>query len=173
MTTEKRRQEIIDILKQSEAPIKGTVLASKLDVSRQVIVQDIAILRAAGVDVLATSSGYIILKQEKNKILKTLVTKHFDIEQVEDELMTIINNGGKVIDVVVNHSVYGDMRGLLNLNCKADVDKFLEEIKNGKVEFLSSLTGGVHIHTIEVPSHDSFIKIKNQLKEKEYLVKNL
>lgn len=170
MTTEERRQEIIDILKCSDQPIKGTVLANGFDVSRQVIVQDIAILRAEGVIILATPTGYMIPKQEKGKILKTLVTKHFDIEQVEDELMTIINNGGRVVDVVVNHSVYGDMKGILNLSCKTEVDNFLEEIKSGKAEFLSSLTGGIHIHTIEVPNHDSFIKIKNELKEKGYLV---
>ncbi len=171
MTTDERRRVLIEILNGSKEPIKGTELANKLEVSRQAIVQDIAILRAEGMDILASPTGYMIPRYENTKILKTLVTKHFEIEQVEDELMTIINNGGKVIDVIVNHSVYGDMRGLLNLSCKAEVDVFLEEIRSGRSNFLSTLTGGVHIHTIEVPSHDIYIKIKEQLKEKGYLAK--
>lgn len=173
MGTEGRREKIIEILKSSNEPIKGTVLASNFDVSRQVIVQDIAILRAEGVDILATSMGYMLPNQEKSKMLKTIVTRHFEIDQVEDELMTIINNGGKVIDVLVNHPIYGKMRGVLNLSCKVEVEEFLKVIESGESDFLSNLTGGVHIHTIEVPSNDTYIKIKNQLKEKGYLVKYL
>lgn len=173
MTTDERREEILNTLKISGNPIKGLELAKKFDVSRQVIVQDIAILRAEGIEIIATPIGYVVPKVRNNRIIKTLVTKHSNIEQVEDELMIIINNGGRIIDVVVSHSVYGDMRGELNLSCKSDVDKFLKDIENGDSELLSSLTGGVHIHTIEVPNNDSFLTIKNELDERGYIVKNV
>lgn len=169
MTTDERREYLIKILSDSEKPVKGTDLAKELDVSRQAIVQDIAILRARGVDILATPIGYMIAKYESGKIFKTLVTKHFEIENAEEELMIMVDNGAKVIDVVVNHPIYGDMRGVLNLSCRLDVDNFIKSVKDGKVEFLSSLTDGVHIHTIEVENEESFIRIKNKLKEKGYL----
>lgn len=170
MTTEERRQEVMNVLKASKDPIKGTSLAKKFDVSRQVIVQDIAILRAEGFDVLATPTGYMVPKHNKEKILKTVVTKHFDVQEVEEELMIMIDNGATVVDVIVDHPIYGDVQGILNLNYKYEVDDFLDKIKSGKIEFLSSLTEGVHVHTIEVPTEQSFINIKEKLKEKGYLV---
>ena len=170
VTTEERRQEIMSILKVSDNPIKGTKLAKKFDVSRQVIVQDVAILRAEGFNVLATPTGYMMPKYNNNKILKTIVTIHLDIEEVEEELMIMINNGATVLDVIVDHPIYGDVQGILNLNYKYEVDDFLDKIRSGKIEFLSSLTEGVHVHTIEVPNDESFIKIKAKLKEAGYLV---
>lgn len=170
MNTEQRRQEIMNLLKISQDPVKGTSLAEEFKVSRQVIVQDIAILRAEGFDVLATPTGYMIPKYDKGKILKSIVTKHFNIEEVKDELMIMIDNGATVIDVVVDHPIYGDVQGILNLSYKHQVDKFLDKIRSGKIEFLSSLTEGVHVHTLEVPNEESFIAIREKLKEKGYLV---
>lgn len=170
MNTEERRKEVMNLLKVSEDPIKGTSLAEKFKVSRQVIVQDIAILRAEGFDVLATPTGYMTPKIDKEKILRTIVTKHFNIEEVQDELMTMIDNGATVVDVVVDHPIYGDVQGTLNLSYKYQVDKFLDKIRSGKIEFLSSLTEGVHVHTLEVQNEESFITIKDKLKQKGYLV---
>lgn len=170
MTTGERRKEIMKILKSSEDPIKGTELAKRFDVSRQVIVQDIALLRAEGSDVLATSMGYMVTKHYEGKILKTVLTKHFNLEEVRVELMTMVNNGATVVDVVVDHPVYGDVQGFLNVSNKSHVDKFIDKVESGNTEFLSSLTEGVHIHTIAVPDEESFIKIKEELKEKGLLV---
>lgn len=170
MTPEARREQIMEILKCSDKAVKGSVLSDKFDVSRQVIVQDIALLRAEGFEVLATSKGYVIPKFDRGKILKTIVTKHFSVEEVQEELMIMINNGAAIIDVVVSHPLYGDMRGVLDLHYKIEVDKFLEEVKEGRAEFLSSLTDGIHIHTIEVPSEESYEKIKDELRERGFLV---
>ena len=170
MTPEIRREKIMEILKSEDKAVKGSILSDKFDVSRQVIVQDIALLRAEGFEVLATSKGYVIPKFDKRKILKTVVTRHFSVDEVKEELMIMIDNGATIIDVVVNHPLYGDMRGVLDLNYKGEVDKFLEEVKEGRVEFLSSLTDGIHIHTIEVPNEESFLKIKDQLRTCGYLV---
>lgn len=170
MTPELRREEIMKILKNTEVAIKGSAFSEQFGVSRQVIVQDIALLRAEGLEVLATSKGYVIPKFYKGKLLKTVVTKHFSLDEVKKELMIMIDNGAAIIDVVVNHPLYGDMRGVLDLSYKGEVDKFLEEVGSGRVEFLSSLTDGIHVHTIEVPSEESFDKIKEQLRECGYLV---
>lgn len=173
MTTEERRKEIMSILKYSKDPIKGTKLSDRLDVSRQVIVQDIAILRAKGYDILATPIGYVIPRYNKERILKTIVTKHFNTREVKEELMIIVNNGGTIIDVLVDHPIYGDVQGVLNISCKKDVDSFIKRVEDGNVEFLSALTDGVHIHTIEVTDEESFKTIEKELKEKGYLVEEL
>lgn len=173
MTTEERRKEIISILKSSTEPIKGTKLSKKLDVSRQVIVQDIAILRAKGYDILATPVGYVIPRYNEDRILKTIVTRHLTTSEVEEELMIIVNNGAAIIDVLVDHPIYGDVQGVLNISCKRDVDNFIKRVKDGNVEFLSALTDGVHIHTIEVADEESFKTIEKELKEKGYLVEEL
>ena len=170
MNTEERREEIINILDSFKDPIKGTKLSEKLDVSRQVIVQDIAILRAEGYDILATPIGYIIPKYDTGKILKTVVTRHHNVKEVNEELMIMVDNGARVIDVIVEHPIYGEVQGVLNISCKKDVDAFVERIKNGKIEFLSALTGGEHIHTIEVSDEESFKAIESELKKEGYLV---
>lgn len=173
MTTEERRKEIMSILKSSKDPIKGTKLSDRLDVSRQVIVQDIAILRAKGYDILATPVGYVIPRYNEERILKTIVTKHFNTREVKEELMIIVNNGATIIDVLVDHPIYGDVQGVLNISCKKDVDSFIKRVEDGNVEFLSALTDGVHIHTIEVTDEESFKTIEKELKEKGYLVEEL
>ncbi|AFS77104.1 3H domain-containing protein [Gottschalkia acidurici 9a] len=160
MATEERRREISNILISTDKPIKGTELASRFDVSRQVIVQDIALLRAEGFDVIATPQGYIVPKYNNNKILKTIVSKHFSIDEVEDELVTMVDYGAKIVDVIVEHPIYGEMRGILDIGYKDEVNEFLKEVKNGNAEFLSTLTDGIHIHTIEVPNEESFAKLK-------------
>ena len=54
-----RREEIMKMLVESSRAIKGTELASLFNVTRQIIVKDIAILRAAGNNIIATPDGYI------------------------------------------------------------------------------------------------------------------
>lgn len=171
MNTETRRVEIINILESLEEPIKGTEFSERLDVSRQVIVQDIAILRAEGHDILATPVGYVIPKYNTDKLFKTVVTRHHNSEQVREELMIMVDNGATVVDVIVEHPIYGEVQGVLNISCKKDVDAFLEKVENGKIEFLAGLTDGVHIHTIEVKDEESFEAIERELQEKGYLVK--
>ena len=46
MEGDERRQFILKLLAGSESPLSGTEIAGKCGVSRQIIVQDIALLRA-------------------------------------------------------------------------------------------------------------------------------
>lgn len=167
-----RRKEIINILKKSEDPVKGTDLSEALQVSRQVIVQDIAILRARGESILATPQGYLMPKSyEKRKLTKTIACTHENNQQLEEELRTIVDLGGKIIDVIVEHPLYGEIKSQLQIGSRHDLSMFMENLKLTNAEPLSSLTGGVHLHTIEVDNEDTFRRIKKALSEKKYLIK--
>ena len=172
MDAGERRQEIINILNKSKDPVKGTELSEKLQVSRQVIVQDIAILRAKGENIFATPQGYLMPRiYEKDRLIKTIVCNHKNNEELEDELRTIVDLGGKVIDVIVEHPLYGEIKSQLQIGSRHDLMLFMDNLKTTKAEPLSSLTDGVHLHTIEVNSEEIFHKIKEALSKKKYLIK--
>ncbi len=171
MDSEQRREAIIQVLKNKDHPIKGTEFANMFSVSRQVIVQDIAILRAKGEEIYATPQGYMIVsKNTKEKIFKTIMCKHNSYEEIEDELKIIIDLGGKVIDVIVDHPIYSEIKIPLMLKSRAEIDEFVNSLNREKAEPLSSLTEGVHIHTIEVPDIKIFDRILLELEKKGYLI---
>ena len=172
MDANERREMILSILKASEGPIKGTDLSEQLEVTRQVIVQDVAILRARGEDILATPQGYLIPQYYgKKKIIKTIACIHKNNDEIEDELSTIVDLGGKVLDVVVEHPLYGEIKSQLQIGSRHDLREFMDNLNKKKAEPLSSLTGGVHIHTIEVEDESTINRIKDVLSKKNYLIK--
>ena len=75
MTGSKRREELINTIKSSTSPISGKTLAQLYDVSRQVIVQDIALLRTAGYDIISTNRGYILMLRIQLQEYLKLVTQ--------------------------------------------------------------------------------------------------
>lgn len=167
--SENRRKAIIKKLSGSGEPVTGGELADQFQVSRQVIVQDIAILRASGVNVLATSNGYMLpQKQALGRIVKTFISKHTGFERMREELLIIVDYGGKIIDVTVEHPIYGEIVGNLHLSTREEVESFLDRIRVLDALPLSVLTQGEHIHTIEVPSEKVFQLIMNELIEKGY-----
>lgn len=171
MDSEQRREKIVKVLKNKEQPIKGTDLSKMFSVTRQVIVQDIAILRAKGEEIIATPQGYMIAtKVTKEKILKTIVCKHKGYDEIDDELKSIIDMGGKVIDVIVDHPTYNEIKIPLMLSSRIEIDEFVDSLREENAEPLSSLTEGIHIHTIEVPSIKIYQKICKELKNKGYLI---
>ncbi len=172
MDTKERRKAILEILNSLEKPVKGTEIAEKFGVSRQVIVQDVAVLRAKGEDILATPRGYLIPKAyESNKIIRTIVCKHDNDKEIEEELDIILSYGGKIIDVSVEHPLYGEIKSQLQISSRYDLNEFMVNLKKYKAEALSSLTDGIHIHKIEVDNEEMLIKIKEKLLEKKYLIK--
>lgn len=172
MDANERRELILNFLNNTVEPIKGTELSEKLKVSRQIIVQDIALLRAKGKNIIATPQGYILpKKQEKTSILKTIACNHKGNDAMEDELMTIVDLGGKIIDVIVEHPIYGEIKSQLQISSRYDLKIFMDNIKTTKSEPLSSLTGGVHLHTIEVEDEKMYEMIIQKLLEKNHLIK--
>lgn len=163
---------ILSILKNSDGPIKGTDLSDRLEVSRQVIVQDVAILRARGESIFATPQGYLIPQiYGKKKLVKTIVCTHKNNEEIEEELRIIVDLGGKVLDVIVEHPLYGEIKSQLQIASRHDLRQFIDNLNQTKAEPLSSLTDGIHIHTIEVDDEETLNLIKEKLLEKKYLIK--
>lgn len=169
MEGQERREKLIDILKNRKEPISGSVLSKQLEVSRQVIVQDIALLRAVNKNILSTTKGYILYYQEKQKVNRCFLMKH-TTDQIEDELCTIVDNGGKVLDVIVAHDIYGEISTDLIIDTRQDVYDFVNKVKTKNVQPLKELTDGVHLHTVEANSEEILDRIETALKEKNYLL---
>ena len=158
MKAEERRQIIAQTLTADKA-ISATALAGKFSVSRQIIVGDIALLRAAGMDIVATPRGYKL--GESSGLLRTVATIHTK-EQVEQELLTIVDNGCTVIDVIVDHPIYGQLTGPLQSASRYEVGQFIERCRNA--EPLSRLTDGIHLHTLLCPDEAAFERTKSALR---------
>lgn len=170
MEAKERRRVLLEKLRGAKEPLTGTWLAKELGVSRQVIVGDFAILRAAGNVVYATPQGYIVPQVENTKTIKaTLACKH-GRDGLEQELAIIIDHGGKVLDVIVEHSLYGELKANLMLASRHQLAEFLHNLDDSKAEQLSSITAGVHLHTIEVPNEEVLSNIKEELKLKGILM---
>jgi len=169
MEAAERREQILKILRNSHKPQSGSHLAEKLKVSRQVIVQDIAILRAGGAEILATPQGYLLTTALQRKIRRVLAAQH-DADRTAEELETIVELGGKVLDVVVEHPLYGEIRGLLMLSDLQEVNEFVARYKESGAELLLTLTKGVHLHTIEAESEEVLERIAEALKKKGFLL---
>ncbi len=141
-----RRNGILQQLTQSTTPVSATTLAKEFQVSRQVIVGDIALLRAAGHDVLATPRGYLMSTPRGGVTFQVACLHTF--EQTRAELYAVVDRGGEVIDVSVDHPVYGELTGNLHISSRYDVEEFLKKSSAEGVRPLSHLTDGVHLHRI-------------------------
>ena len=168
MTGEERRAYIQKCITEADAPVSGLTLAGKLGVSRQVIVQDIALLRANGFHVTATNRGYITdSSEEKTKVFKVI---HSD-QQVEEELNIFVDCGAEVVDVFVYHKVYGVVKAKMNIKSRRDVKKYMEQLSAGKSSLLKNITAGYHYHTIKAESKEILDSIQEELKEKGMLAR--
>lgn len=161
-----RRDDLLKFLYDNQKPISGEKLAEKFDVTRQVIVQDIAILRASGKDIVSTNRGYYINEERTQKVFKV---KHSD-KDINKELNAIVDLGGRVKDVIVHHKVYGEIKKDLNCSSRRDVKIFLEKMKEEKSKPLDVLTGGVHFHTVVSENEEVIEEIELVLKELGFLI---
>ena len=120
MTGADRRKKLIFLMRESEQPLSGTQLGQVTGVSRQVVVQDIALLRTEGYPIVSTAKGYLLNEPKcATRVLKVCHTN----EQVEEELTTIVDLGGTVLNVMVNHRVYGRVEAALNIRNRRDVHR--------------------------------------------------
>ena len=171
MDGDRRRIEILKQLQSSEQAISGAGLAEKLGVSRQVIVQDIALLRAINKNILSTNKGYVLFHENKqnNKWKRSFKVKHQE-DGILEELFLVVDLGGRFLDVVVEHPIYGQITVDLIINNRKDAEKFVEQIKTNKTKPLNELTGGVHYHTIEADCEEVLDEIERELSQKGYLL---
>ncbi len=168
MTGRERREKILQILKESEKPVSGGKLAEMVDVSRQVIVQDMALIRANGIDVISTSRGYIV--QGGKEVSRVFKVNHTN-DQVEEELNMIVDYGAKVTDVFVYHKVYGVIKAPMNIRSRRDVQKYMDDISSGKSTNLLNLTSNYHYHTVVADEEETLDMIQDALQQKGFLAK--
>ncbi|MHB9091139.1 MAG: 3H domain-containing protein [Chloroflexota bacterium] len=169
---DERRRQIQDLLRESDQPITGHELATRMGVSRQVIVQDIALLRAQGEDLVATPQGYLLAQRFSPAAHRAVLAVRHGRESTEDELLTMIDHGLIVVDVVVEHPIYGELRGLLRLESREDVYRFTARLRESDASLLSALTKGVHLHTVEASRPEVIGRARAALRAKGYLLED-
>ncbi|MBX6351868.1 MAG: transcription repressor NadR [Thermoflavifilum sp.] len=145
-----RQQRIVALLKGAQEPVTGSDLARWVGVTRQVVVHDVAVLRAAGAPILSTPRGYLWQPAEWNGFTAVLAVRH-PPELTETELNILVDHGIHVQDVIVEHPIYGELRGTLRLASRRDVQLFLDQVRSSGAALLSNLTGGYHMHTVTAP----------------------
>lgn len=172
MNSNERRQQVLDFLKeQGSQPVSASVMAAKFGVSRQVIVGDVALLRASGADISATPRGYLLqCNTNTGSLLCTIACCH-DTAGLREELYTIVDFGCGVIDVIVEHPVYGQLCGQLHIFSRYDADQFCEKLESNAAPPLAALTSGVHLHTISCPDEKAYQRVLEQLDKKGILLK--
>ena len=184
--SEARRASLLDALRSADAPVSGGQLANTLNVSRQIIVQDIALLREAGANIVATTKGYVLADTAQNAT-QTMTHNaaeqpamrldepartfklHHEVEQTRDELQTIIALGGRVHNVSISHRAYGRITAPLEIADQADIERFIHDIESGKSSPLSTATSGYHYHLVSAPSNEALEAIGRALADKGFL----
>lgn len=168
---EKRRQLILSWLKESHEPITGNALAKKTNVSRQVIVQDISLLKAQNEPIIATAKGYLYIHQPFDEPAHqwVIAVKHAP-EDTRKELEILVDHGVTVRDVTIEHPIYGDLKGSLMISNRKEVEQFIAKVESGKASLLSELTGGVHLHTISANSEKQLKEACAELKKAGFLL---
>lgn len=162
MEAASRRQAILDRLRTADRPVSASALAAGLNVSRQIIVGDIALLRAGGAEISATPRGYV-LPRATDGITRTIACRH-TLAQTGQELDILVDNGCTVLDVIVEHPIYGQLTGQLQISSRYDVEQFLARIRDSDAAPLSMLTGGLHLHTLCCPNEDAYTRACAALK---------
>lgn len=168
---ENRRSLIKQWLQEADQPLTGSDLSRRTNVSRQVIVQDISLLKARNEPIIATSQGYVLFDNNQNKQkTKRVVACRHSHEDTKEELYIIVDNGGTVTDVTVEHPLYGDLHASLYVSNRLEADRFLAKLSSTNASLLSELTSGVHLHTIEANSEDQIDAVCNALGENGFLL---
>lgn len=170
MTGTERREFILSQIKNSQHPVSGKTLAEQCNVSRQVIVQDMALIRTAGYDIISTNRGYL-LQNNTPSASRMLKLQHTD-EQLEEELNAIVDFGGTVKNVMVHHKAYGHMEAPLGINSRKKVQDFIATIKSGKSSPLKNITSNYHYHEIEAENEETLDLIEQTLKQKGFLIES-
>ena len=166
MTAEQRRSRISARLHEAHQPISATALAKELGVSRQIIVGDVALLRAAGQAITATARGYVIPDAGETGLPRQVACRH-DGAGTRDELNAMVDCGCTVIDVIVDHPVYGQLSAPLHLHSRLDVEQFMNRMKGAAP--LSQLTEGVHLHTLSCPDEQAYRQLTDRLRQLGFL----
>ncbi|MFB1051657.1 transcription repressor NadR [Paraliobacillus sp. JSM ZJ581] len=170
---QERRAQLLSWLKEEKKTMTGSDLAEKAGVSRQVIVQDISLLKAKQEPIIATSQGYMYLEQvsEKKKVQRIIACNH-SRSQTKEELDCIVDQGVTVKNVIIEHPVYGDLEASIMVSNRQEVKQFIERIKTTNAPYLLQLTDGVHLHTIEADREEQLDAAYQQLNKLGIIINN-
>lgn len=169
MTGQERREQIMEVLRKREVPTVSKDFVRLFKVSRQVIVQDIALLRAQGEKIISTSAGYMIFEKNNKRPKRVFEVKHKE-DEIDDEIRTILEYGGTVLNIFVEHPIYDEIEVDLMINNKKSMEDFLEKTKQRDFKPLMVLTSGNHYHTVEAETDLVLDQIQKALNEKGYLI---
>ena len=170
MDAETRRAAILRRLETEESPVSASTLAGEFSVSRQIIVGDVALLRAGGSEISATPRGYVLARTVQG-IERTVACRH-GLDGTREELYILVDNGCSVLDVVVEHAVYGQLVGQLQLSSRYDVDQFMDRLGSEGNKPLSTLTEGIHLHTLRCPDEAAYERAREALRRAGYLLED-
>jgi len=166
-----RRERIRKDLRKSLKAIKGSDFAKKYGVSRQVIVQDIALLRAVGEQIISTADGYIYFSYHMNKPKRVFAVKH-EPNEIGKEFQGIIDHEGTILNVFINHPIYGDLVADMEIETQDDLNDYLKTCEEVEFTQLMALTDNVHFHTVEANSEEALDKIEESLKSLGFLIES-
>lgn len=165
-----RRDRIIEELRQEKGPVSGSELARRMGVSRQVIVQDIALLRTSYKNILSTNRGYLIYAEpEEQKLYRRVIKVKHKKEDIVRELDSIVDAGGRVRNVIIEHEIYGQLTGDLVIHNRADVRTFMRKVEEYGTRPLTDLTEGVHFHTVEAEREETLDAVVEALAAEGFL----
>ena len=173
MAAAQRRENILRILRESGEPVSASAIAAKVHVSRQIVVGDVALLRASGAEIQATPRGYLLqgtAGDAEGRTLYTIACCH-DREHLAEELYTVVDNGGALLDVIVEHPVYGQIAGKLHIFSRYDANVFLDKLAKNNAEPLCNLTGNLHLHTLACRTEGEYQRILEELDKKGFLLR--
>ena len=174
MDAKTRRNIILETISTATLPLTASTLAERLEVSRQIIVGDVALLRAQGHDIIATARGYVMystLAMDKGSFIGKIACQH-TAQDTFTELSMIVNAGAAVVNVIIDHDLYGEITGQLNITTKEDVAQFVENLNKSQVKLLSELKGGVHLHTIACQDKAHFDRVYGLLEDAGFIYAN-
>ena len=168
MNTAERRDEILKYLKQSDVPVAARKLAAMFGVSRQVIVQDLAVIRASMPGILSTARGYLMQQEQDAGCVREFKVRH-DADRTAEELNLIVDCGGRVCNISISHRVYGRISAEMDIRSRQDVTEFIDALNNSQSSALSSATSGYHYHLVEASSKERLDLIEKQLESAGFL----
>lgn len=173
MNGEQRRAYILERLEGTKQPVTASALASELSVSRQIIVSDIALLRATGIGIIAERRGYYLEKRGAKGIRRSIICRHTSEEDTKNELYCLVDFGCNVVNVTIDHPVYGPLTADLGFTSRFDVDAYVQKSKDLGAAQLSALTDGGHIHTIVAPNETIYACVCEKLRDMGILVETV
>ncbi len=177
-----RRGALLDMLRAADGPLSGGEIAKQLGVSRQIIVQDISLLRESGSEIVATTRGYVLAVGAQPPAaasegaapataepFQRTFKVHHSVKETGDELETIIDLGGHVLNVSISHRAYGRVTAPLDIATHADIANFIHDIESGKSSPLCTATSGYHYHLVAADTEEALEAIGRALADKGYL----